>query len=328
MAEIDTLTDKAKLFSDSVIRLQNEISTVIVGQDTIIEKLLVAVLAQGHVLLEGMPGLAKTLLIKTLTECVTSDFVRIQFTPDLLPADITGTKIYDHATSSFKTIQGPIFSNFVLADEINRAPPKVQSALLEAMQEHQVSIQGETHKLRHPFFVMATQNPIESEGTYRLPEAQIDRFMLKLIMPYPSRNDESEIIRRFTKGVTHTPNIILDADELVKMQEFVPKIYADDAVHEYVADIVDATRNPKDYGLDPAVIRTEYGASPRASIWLMLGAKAVAMMDGRGYVTPDDVKKIAPSTLRHRILLTYEAEAEGVSSDDIISDILGGIRVP
>lgn len=328
MDKIEELGEKAKSFSDVIGKIQSEISTVIVGQDDIIEKLLVAVLAQGHVLLEGMPGLAKTLLIKTMTECVESDFVRIQFTPDLLPADITGTKIYDHATSSFKTVRGPIFSNFVLADEINRAPPKVQSALLEAMQERQVSIQGETHALDSPFFVMATQNPIESEGTYRLPEAQIDRFMLKLVMPYPSRSDESEIISRFTKGIEYKPNVILEAKELIKMQEFVPQIYADETVQEYVADIVDATRNPKAYGLDPAVIRTEYGASPRASIWLMLGAKAVALMAGRGYVTPDDVRKIAPETLRHRILLTYEAEADGATSDGIISDILDGIKVP
>ncbi len=328
MDEIDALSERAAGFSDAMRRLQEEIGTVIVGQDDIIEKLLVAVLAQGHVLLEGMPGLAKTLLIKTLTECIKSDFVRIQFTPDLLPADITGTKIYDHTASSFKTVRGPIFSNFVLADEINRAPPKVQSALLEAMQERQISIQGETHKLCHPFFVMATQNPIESEGTYRLPEAQVDRFMLKLVMPYPSRSDESEIIQRFTKGTVYTPNTILGADELIKMQEFVPQVYADEAVREYVADIVDATRDPKAHMPDSEVVRTEYGASPRASIWLMLGAKAVALMAGRGYVTPDDVRKIAPEVLRHRIMLTYEAEANGDTNDKVISDILGAIRVP
>ena len=328
MDDINTLTEKAKSFSGVIARLQNEIRTIIVGQNDVIEKLIVAVLAQGHVLLEGMPGLAKTLLVKTLTECISSNFVRLQFTPDLLPADITGTKIYDHESSTFKTIKGPIFSNFVLADEINRAPPKVQSALLEAMQERQVSIQGETHKLRHPFFVMATQNPIESEGTYRLPEAQIDRFMLKLIMPYPSRNDESEIICRFTIGTEYKANTILDEAELIKMQEFVPHVYADETVREYIADIVDATRNPKAHDLDPTVIRIEYGASPRASIWLMLGAKAVAMMAGRGYVTPDDIRKIAPDILRHRILLTYDAEADGISTDDIISDVLDGIKVP
>lgn len=328
MDDIEKLTKEAKDFANGITSLQDEIRTVIVGQSDVIEKLVVAVLAQGHVLLEGMPGLAKTLLIKTLTECIRSDFVRIQFTPDLLPADITGTKIYDHATSSFKTVKGPIFSNFVLADEINRAPPKVQSALLEAMQERQVSIQGETHSLNNPFFVMATQNPIESEGTYRLPEAQIDRFMLKLVMPYPSRTDESEIIARFTEGTTHTPNQVLDSAELVKMQEFVPRIYADESVREYVADIVDATRNPKDHSLDPSLVRTEYGASPRASIWLMLGAKAVALMAGRGYVTPDDVRKIAPDTLRHRILLTYEAEADGQTVDGVISEILDGVQVP
>lgn len=326
--DIDALSEEAKSFAVVMEKLEDEMRTIIVGQDDILEKLLVAVLAQGHALLEGMPGLAKTLVVKTLAECIRSDFVRLQFTPDLLPADITGTKIYDHATSSFRTIEGPIFSNFVLADEINRAPPKVQSALLEAMQERQVSIQGETHHLRRPFFVMATQNPIESEGTYRLPEAQVDRFMFKLVMPYPSRGDESEIIRRFTEGIEHKANSVLDTQELITMQEFVPRVYADETVREYIADIVDATRNPTAHDLDPATVRTEYGASPRASIWLMLGAKAVAMMSGRGYVIPEDVRKIAPETLRHRILLTYEAEADGSTNDDVIAGILGGIRVP
>ncbi len=325
---VAALTEQAAGLAETADTLRKEIRTVIVGQDDIIDKLVIAAIARGHALLEGMPGLAKTLLVKTMADCVQSDFVRIQFTPDLLPADITGTKIYEHATSEFKTVKGPVFSNFVLADEINRAPPKVQSALLEAMQEGQVSIQGETHELKKPFFVMATQNPIESEGTYRLPEAQVDRFMVKLVMTYPSRNEESEIIRRFTEGEPRVASGVIDTDSMVRMQEFVPGVYADESVRGYVADIVDATRNPVAHGLDPASVRTEYGASPRASIWLMLGAKAVAMMDSRGYVMPEDVRRIAPDVLRHRILLTYEAEADGDTNDGVITNILDGVRVP
>lgn len=326
--KVKALTDQAAGLAEMASRLRREIRTVIVGQGEIIDKLTVAAVSRGHALLEGMPGLAKTLLVKTMADCVRSGFVRIQFTPDLLPADITGTKIYEHATSEFKTVKGPIFSNFVLADEINRAPPKVQSALLEAMQEGQVSIQGETHELARPFFVMATQNPIESEGTYRLPEAQVDRFMLKLVMTYPSRSEESEIVRRFTEGEPREASGVIGAEDMVRMQEFVPSVYADESVRSYVSDIVDATRNPVAHGLDPASVRTEYGASPRASIWLMLGAKAVAMMDSRGYVMPEDVRGVAPDVLRHRILLTYEAEADGDTNDAVISRILDGVRVP
>jgi MoxR-like ATPase len=274
-----------------------------------------------------VPGLAKTLMIKTLSECLDCDFTRLQFTPDLLPADIIGTKIYDHNNSSFSTVKGPIFTNFVLADEINRAPPKVQSALLEAMQERQVSIQGETFKLNAPFMVMATQNPIESEGTYKLPEAQVDRFMFKLLVTYPSKEHEIEIMDRFTEGIAIEVSTILSAEQIIHMQQFCQKIYADDKIKKYVAELVDATRNPHRYDLkiDGYI---EYGASPRASLWLILAAKAHAMLQGRGYIKPEDVKTIVYDVLRHRIILTYEAEAEQISSDQIITNILETIKVP
>ena len=325
--EIEQLTQKAEQYSELLCDIHSEISKVIVGQDKIIEKLILALLSKGHVLLEGVPGLAKTLLIKTLSECIDSGFVRLQFTPDLLPADIIGTKMYDHNSTSFKTIKGPIFSNFVLADEINRAPPKVQSALLEAMQEKQVSIQGETFPLVQPFFVMATQNPIESEGTYKLPEAQVDRFMFKLLISYPQKEEESKIIQRFTEGLEINVSKIISAEQLLEIQAFNHKVYADQKICDYVAQLVDATRHPENYGLDidPQI---EFGASPRASLWLTLGAKSKAILSGRGYVTPQDIQDIAYDVLRHRILLTYEAEAEGITSDQIIKTIMEKIPVP
>lgn len=325
--EIKELNKKAEEYSEKLQRVHSEISKVIVGQERIIEKLMIALISNGHVLMEGMPGLAKTLMIKTLANCLNCDFVRIQFTPDLLPADITGTKIYEHKTTSFKTIKGPIFTNFVLADEINRAPPKVQSALLEAMQERQVTIQGSTYPLPEPFMVLATQNPIESEGTYKLPEAQVDRFMFKILIDYPEKEHEIEIMNRFTEGVSTSVSKILDAKQIIEMQNFNQKIYADRKIKEYVADIVDATRHPERYGLDIKDY-IEYGASPRASIWLILAAKAHAMINGRGYVKPEDIKSIAYDVLRHRILLTYEAEAEQKTSDEIITKILERIKVP
>ncbi len=325
--EIESLTSKAKEFSTIIQTLHKEISTIIVGQDKIIEKLIVALLSGGHVLLEGVPGLAKTLLIQTLSDCIDSKFVRLQFTPDLLPADITGTKIYEHDSASFSTIKGPIFSNFILADEINRAPPKVQSALLEAMQENQVSIQGETYQLKKPFFVMATQNPVESEGTYNLPEAQVDRFMFKLLITYPSKEQESEIIQRFTDGVSHKATKILPDEKLMEMQDFVPKIYADEKIRNYITDIVDATRFPDKYDLSLSE-QIEYGASPRASIWLTVSAKASALLHGRGYVIPNDVQDVAFDVLRHRIVLTYEAESEEITTDNIIQKILEKVTVP
>lgn len=326
-SEIEQLNQKAKTFSSRIQSMHDEISKVIVGQNDIIEKLILALISNGHVLLEGVPGLAKTLLVKTISECIDSDFVRLQFTPDLLPADIIGTKIYDHSSTSFKTMQGPIFSNFVLADEINRAPPKVQSALLEAMQEKQVSIQGETILLPNPFFVMATQNPIESEGTYRLPEAQVDRFMFKLLMSYPQKEEESKIIQRFTEGINLKASKIISTQQLVEIQNFNQKVYADSKIRDYVAQIVDATRYPENYDLD-IKNKIEFGASPRASLWLTLGAKSKAILEGRGYVIPEDVQNISLDVLRHRILLTYEAEAEDITSDEIINKILEKVPVP
>lgn len=325
--EIQELNKKAEKYSQKIRQIHSEISKIIVGQEDVIEKLLVALISDGHVLIEGVPGLAKTLMIRTLSECLDCGFVRLQFTPDLLPADITGTKIYDHKDISFKTMKGPIFTNFILADEINRAPPKVQSALLEAMQEKQVSIQGDTLKLNKPFMVLATQNPIESEGTYKLPEAQVDRFMFKILIGYPTKNDETEIIERFTEGIKHSVSKLLSTKQIIEMQDFNQKVYADKKIKEYVAEIVDATRHPEKYGLDING-HIEYGASPRASLWLILAAKAHAMINGRGYVKPEDVKAIAYDVLRHRILLTYEAEAEQKTSDEIITKILEKIRVP
>ena len=325
--EIQELNKKAEKYSEKIRQVHSEISKIIVGQEEIIQKLLIALISDGHVLIEGVPGLAKTLMVKTLSECLDCGFVRLQFTPDLLPADITGTKIYDHKDISFKTMKGPIFTNFILADEINRAPPKVQSALLEAMQEKQVSIQGDTMKLNKPFMVLATQNPIESEGTYKLPEAQVDRFMFKILIGYPTKDDETEIIERFTEGIKHSVSRLLSSKQILEMQNFNQKIYADKKIKEYVAEIVDATRHPDKYRLDING-HIEYGASPRASLWLILGAKAHAMINGRGYVKPEDVKAIAYDVLRHRILLTYEAEAEQKTSDEIITKILENIKVP
>lgn len=325
--EIKELTAKAEKYSDKLNKVHAEINKVIVGQEDVVEKMLLALISNGHVLIEGVPGLAKTLMIKTLSECLDSGFVRLQFTPDLLPADITGTKIYDHKNSIFKTVKGPIFTNFVLADEINRAPPKVQSALLEAMQEKQVSIQGETLRLPKPFMVLATQNPIESEGTYKLPEAQVDRFMFKLLIGYPHRDDEVEIIERFTEGIKLTIAKKLSSKQIIEMQQFNQKIYADKKIKEYVAELVDSTRHPEKYNLDVNG-HIEYGASPRASLWLILAAKAHAMLKGRGYVKPEDVKAIAHDVLRHRILLTYEAEAEQKTSDEIITKILDKVKTP
>ena len=325
--EIQKLNERAEKYSEKIRKVYSEISKIIVGQEDIIEKLLIALISDGHVLIEGVPGLAKTLMIKTLSECLDCGFVRLQFTPDLLPADITGTKIYDHKNISFKTVKGPIFTNFVLADEINRAPPKVQSALLEAMQERQVSIQGDTLKLDKPFMVLATQNPIESEGTYKLPEAQVDRFMFKMLMDYPTRDDEIEIMERFTEGKEHSVSKLLSSEQILEIQKFNQEIYADRKIKEYVAEIVDATRHPERYDLDIDGY-IEYGASPRASLWLILASKAHAMINGRGYVKPEDIKAIAHDVLRHRVLLTYEAEAEQKTSDEMITRILEKIKVP
>ncbi|MGK0209013.1 MAG: MoxR-like ATPase [Patescibacteria group bacterium] len=327
MEDIKELNKRAEEFSQTIQAVENEIKKVIVGQEDVIKKFLIGIIAQGHILIEGVPGLAKTLTIDTIAKTVNSDFVRIQFTPDILPADITGTKIYNHENSSFKTMKGPIFTNFVLADEINRAPPKVQSALLEAMQEKQVTIQGETHLIEQPFLVFATQNPIESEGTYKLPEAQLDRFMFKVLIDHPTKEEEIQIINRFTTNQKITPNKVIGTKEILEMQKFNKEIYVDDKIKEYVSEIVDATRFPEKYELDIKPL-IDYGVSPRATLWLILAAKANAMINGRGYVTPEDIQQVANEVLRHRILLSYEAEADEITADNIIAQILAKVKVP
>jgi len=325
--EIKKLNTKAEQYAKHLNKVLEEVRKVIVGQEEILEKLLISLIANGHVLLEGVPGLAKTLMIKTLSDTISAKFHRIQFTPDLLPADITGTKIYNHKDQSFSTQKGPIFTNFILADEINRAPPKVQSALLEAMQERQVTIQGDTFPLDKPFLVLATQNPIETEGTYKLPEAQVDRFMFKILIGYPSREEEKIIIQRNTQGHEFKITHIIKPEDVIRIQKFNQQIYADEKIEDYVSSIVDATRNPNKYNLkfDGHI---DYGASPRASIWLILAAKAHALLNSRGYVIPEDIKAIAYDVLRHRIILSYEAEAEELTTDVIIKKILEKIKVP
>jgi len=325
--EIAQLTEEARRQAAIVSGVRNEMKKVIVGQEETIDRLLLALCADGHVLLEGVPGIAKTLMIRTLSRTLDCSFVRLQFTPDLLPADITGTRIFSQAGSGFSTVRGPVFVNFVLADEINRAPPKVQSALLEAMQEKQVTIQGETHLLPSPFFVLATQNPIESEGTYPLPEAQVDRFMFKVLMGYPSKEEEVAILDRFTEGADHEVTTVAGIAEILEVQAFTRKIYTDPVIKQYVAGLVDATRHPGSYGIDTAHF-IAFGASPRASISLVMGAKAHALASGRGYVIPEDVTAVAHDVLRHRILLTYEGEAERVTPDSIIDRILSTVKVP
>ena len=325
--QIQSLNEKSKKYSELIFAVVDEVEKVIVGQEQIIKKLVIALIADGHVLLEGVPGLAKTRMVNTIADTINADFCRIQFTPDLLPADIIGTKIYDNKKNAFVTEKGPIFSNLVLTDEINRAPPKVQSALLEAMQERQGSIHGDTFELEKPFLVLATQNPIESEGTYRLPEAQVDRFALKLLIDYPSKNNEKIIIQRNTQEEMPSAKKVISKNDIVEIQKFVQKIYADEKIEEYVASIVDATRNPSDYGIELEGI-IEYGASPRASIWLILTGKANALLNGRGFVIPEDIKAVAHDVLRHRITLTFEAEAEGNTTDMIIDKILKNIRAP
>lgn len=325
--EIRQLNQQAQAHATRLNSVLDEAKTVIVGQEDALNKLIVSLIADGHVLLEGVPGLAKTLMVKTISDTLSASFCRIQFTPDLLPADIIGTKIYDHKKGTFSTQKGPIFHNFILADEINRAPPKVQSALLEAMQERQVSIHGDTFELERPFLVLATQNPIETEGTYKLPEAQVDRFAFKLLIGYPNKSEEKIIIQRNTQGLEAKVGAQLGSSEVAEIQQFCRKIYADEKIENYVTSIVDATRHPAEYGLKVDGM-IEYGASPRASIWLVLTGKAHALMNGRGYVIPEDITAVAHDVLRHRIILTYEAEAEGVTSDKIIDMILSKIRAP
>jgi MoxR-like ATPase len=325
--EIKKLNETAAYYATHIQKVIAEIKKVIVGQESTVDKMMISLIADGHILLEGVPGLAKTMMIKTLAETLHASFHRIQFTPDLLPADIIGTTIYNQKEGSFKVRKGPIFANFILADEINRAPPKVQSALLEAMQEKQVTISSETHKLEEPFLVLATQNPIESEGTYRLPEAQVDRFMFKLIIDYPTKENEKEIIRRMTQGHKIKVDKVMTPAMIKKIQEFNTQIYADEKIEDYVSEIIDATRYPEKYGIDIEGL-LDFGASPRATIWLILAGKANALMNSRGYVIPEDIQEIAYDVLRHRIILSYEAEAEGINSDVIIEKILTHIKVP
>ena len=309
-------------------KLRSEIGKAVVGQDAVIERLLVALLANGHVLLEGMPGLAKTLLVKSLGTALGVQFERIQFTPDLLPSDVVGTMIFQPKNGEFTAHRGPIFANLVLADEINRAPAKVQSALLEAMQERQVTLGGETHALPSPFFVMATQNPVEQEGTYPLPEAQVDRFMLKVIVDYPNRAEERAILEAMA---TSEPDLrvapVVSADDILAARRVVNSVYVDDKLKDYIVDTVLATRDPKHYGIDlNGYVR--YGASPRATIALTMAAKAWAFLNGRGYVTPQDVKTFALDVLRHRVAVSYEAEAENITSENIIAKVLETLPVP
>ncbi|HWG54184.1 MAG TPA: MoxR family ATPase [Gemmatimonadaceae bacterium] len=306
----------------------DQVARRVVGQEYMIERLLIGLLTGGHVLLEGVPGLAKTLTVKTLAETIHTTFQRIQFTPDLLPADVIGTQIFDQHTGEFRPKHGPIFANIILADEINRAPAKVQSALLEAMQEKQVTIGGTTFTLEEPFLVLATQNPIEQEGTYPLPEAQVDRFMLKLRVGYPSRAEEKEIMRRMAGGQAIPVDAVATPQEILEARRRIADLYVDDRVVDYIVDIVHATREPGAAGLKDLAPLIEYGASPRATIFLAQGARAYAFLRGRSFVTPDDVKAVAPDILRHRVLTTYEAEAEEVTSDAIITRILAAIESP
>ncbi|MBL7815155.1 MAG: MoxR family ATPase [Saprospiraceae bacterium] len=326
--DIEALNQEIYIASSFVERLNAETGKVIVGQNHMIERLMIGLLTRGHVLLEGMPGLAKTLAIKTLASAINAKFSRIQFTPDLLPADIIGTMIYNPAKADFTVRKGPVFANFVLADEINRAPAKVQSALLEAMQERQVTIGDHTYPLSEPFLVLATQNPIEQEGTYPLPEAQVDRFMLKVKIDYPNKQDEREIIRRNMLGDTPSVSHVVNVEDILKARQVVGKVYMDEKIEQYILDIVFATRNPQQYGLANLQNLIQYGGSPRASISLATAAKALAFLKRRGYVIPEDIRNVCPDVLRHRIGLTYEAEAENVTSEDIISQILNRVEVP
>ena len=306
----------------------SEIGKVIVGQKVMVERLVIGLLGNGHVLLEGVPGLAKTLAIKTLAQAMKAKFQRIQFTPDLLPADLIGTQIYNQKDGNFLIRKGPIFSNFILADEINRAPAKVQSALLEAMQERQVTIGESTFKLEEPFLVLATQNPIEQEGTYPLPEAQVDRFMLKVVITYPERAEELAIMRQNISMIETKVNPVISPEEILKARHLLTEVYIDEKIEKYILDIVFATRNPKLFGLNNLAELISYGASPRATINLALGAKAMAFIKRRGYVIPEDVRAICLDVLRHRVAVTYEAEAEEITSENVIQEILNKVVVP
>ncbi len=326
--DISALNEKIKQESAFIDLLMSEIGKVIVGQKAMVERLIVGLLSNGHVLLEGVPGLAKTLAIKSLSSAMKAKFQRIQFTPDLLPADLIGTMIYNQKDGNFFIRKGPIFSNFILADEINRAPAKVQSALLEAMQERQVTIGEQTFKLEEPFLVLATQNPIEQEGTYPLPEAQVDRFMLKIKITYPSRDEEMKIMRQNVNELDGSIQQVITPKDILNARNLLHEVYVDEKIERYILDIVFATRSPKDYGLDKLADFISYGASPRATINLALGAKAMAFIRRRGYVIPEDVRAICFDVLRHRIAVTYEAEAEEITTENVIQEILNKIEVP
>ena len=325
---IKELNDRIQKESSFVDLLTMEMGKVIVGQKSLVENLLIGLLANGHILLEGVPGLAKTLAINTLASAVDAKFSRIQFTPDLLPADVVGTMIYSQKSEQFQIKKGPVFANFVLADEINRSPAKVQSALLEAMQERQVTIGDETFKLPEPFLVMATQNPIEQEGTYPLPEAQVDRFMLKVVVTYPKKEEERLIVRMNNTGEFPKANPILKPEDIIKARQVVKDVYMDEKIERYIVDIVYATRTPQDYSLGKLSNLISYGASPRASISLSMASKAYAFIKRRGYVIPEDVRAVCNEVLRHRIGLTYEAEAENVTTENIIAEIINAVEVP
>jgi MoxR-like ATPase len=325
---IKELNERIQKESSFVDLLSMEMGKVIVGQKGLVENLLIGLLADGHILLEGLPGLAKTLAINTLSRSVGGKFSRIQFTPDLLPADLTGTLIYSQKEGSFEVHKGPVFANFVLADEINRSPAKVQSALLEAMQERQVTIGDETFKLPDPFLVMATQNPIEQEGTYPLPEAQVDRFMLKVVVDYPKKEEERQIVRMNNTGEFPKPQAVVSPEDIVRARQVVREVYMDEKIERYIVDIVYATRTPAEYGLGKLKDLISYGGSPRASISLAMASKAYAFIKRRGYVIPEDVRAVCNEVLRHRIGLTYEAEAENVTPEEIIAETLNAVIVP
>jgi MoxR-like ATPase len=322
---INELVQKQSAFVD---KLTAEVGKVIVGQKAMVERILIGLLTGGHVLLEGVPGLAKTLTVKTLADVLQMRFQRVQFTPDLLPADIVGTVIYNQARSEFVAKRGPIFANLVLADEINRAPAKVQSALLEAMQERQVTIGDTTHPLPQPFLVMATQNPIEQEGTYALPEAQLDRFMLMIKVGYPSKEDERAIMDRMTSGVAVRAEPVVSPEEIAEARSVVSQVYIDEKIRDYIVNLVHATRDPKAYGLGSLADYISFGASPRASIYLNMAARAHAFLRHRGYVTPEDIKAIGVDVLRHRVVLTYEAEAEEMTSETVVRKLFEHVEVP
>jgi len=326
LTEINERISRESTFVDN---LKKSLGQVIVGQDDLINRILIGLLANGHILLEGVPGLAKTLIVKTLAQLINTKFQRIQFTPDMLPADLLGTLIFNQKNGSFETRKGPIFANVILADEINRSPAKVQSALLEAMQERQVTIGDETFKLEAPFLVMATQNPIEQEGTYPLPEAQVDRFMLKLRVEYPKKDEERVILKRMAKTITSdNVSAVVDAEQILKAQNVINDIYVDEKVEDYVLDLVFATRDPSQYNLGDMENLIEYGASPRATINLILAAKARAFLQHRGYVTPEDVRYVGRDVLRHRVILTYEAEAEELTSEDVLQRLFDSVEIP